>query len=72
MTELIVVKAALDPEAGVWLTKSSDVRGLRIKAPTLNALAERVRRTMQDFLKEDDLQAGSAIQFRILVDPNKA
>lgn len=53
MTQVIVVKAAFDPEAGVWYTESSDVHGLRIEAPTLDALVERVPGAVQDLLEED-------------------
>lgn len=47
---MIVVKAAHDPEAGVWFTESGDVHGLRIEAATLEALIDRVPLAIQDLL----------------------
>lgn len=58
MTQVIVVKAAFDPEAGVWYTESSDVYGLRIEAATLDALVERVPGAIQDLLEDDESQSG--------------
>jgi hypothetical protein len=57
MSQVIVVKAAFDPEANVWYTESSDVHGLRIEAPTLDALVARVPGAVQDLLEEEG-QAG--------------
>ena len=59
MSRVIVVKAVFDPEAGVWLTESSDVHGLRIEAATLEALLERIPGAIQDLLEDcggDDLR----------------
>ncbi|HZL00786.1 MAG TPA: DUF1902 domain-containing protein [Caulobacteraceae bacterium] len=55
MSQVIVVKAAFDPEAGVWYTQSSDVHGLRIEAATFDALVERVPGAVQDLLEDDGL-----------------
>jgi hypothetical protein len=52
MTQVIVVNAAFDPEAGVWFTESSDVYGLRIEAATLDALVERVPVAVRDLLED--------------------
>jgi hypothetical protein len=51
MAEVIIVKAAFDANAGVWYTESSDVFGLRIEAPTLDALVERVTGAVEDLLE---------------------
>ena len=51
MSQVIVVKAAYDLEAAVWYTESSDVYGLRIEAPTLDALVERVPGAVLDLLE---------------------
>ena len=51
MTQVIIVKAAYDSEAAVWYTQSSDVHGLRIEAPTLDVLVERVPGAVQDLLE---------------------
>jgi hypothetical protein len=53
MSQVIVVKAAFDPEANVWYTESSDVHGLRIEAPTLDVLIARVPGAVQDLLEEE-------------------
>lgn len=54
MTQVIVVKAAFDPDAGVWYTESSDVHGLRIEAFTLDALVARIPEAIQDLLEDGD------------------
>ena len=51
MTQVIVVQATYDPEAAVWYTESSDVYVLRIEAPTLDALFERVPAAVLDLLE---------------------
>lgn len=52
MRQVIVVKAAYDPEAGVWIVESSDVHGLRIEAATLEALIARIPGAIQDLLED--------------------
>jgi hypothetical protein len=52
MSEVIVVKAAFDADAGVWIIESSDVHGLRIEAPTLEALIKRIPTAIQDLLQD--------------------
>jgi hypothetical protein len=66
MTEVIVVKAAFDAEAGVWFTESSDVYGLRIEAPTLDALVERVPGAVQDLLEVDGQSGGLVIPIEVI------
>jgi hypothetical protein len=53
MSEIIVVKAHFDPDAGVWYTESSDIHGLRIEAASLDALVERIPGAVQDLLEDD-------------------
>jgi hypothetical protein len=54
MSSVIVVMAAYDPEAGVWYIESSDVHGLRIEAPTLDALVERIPGAVRDLLEDGE------------------
>lgn len=53
MSQVIVVKARYDAEAGVWITESADVHGLRIEAATLEALIARIPGAVQDLLDDD-------------------
>jgi len=53
MNQVIVAKAAFDAEAGVWIIESSDIRGLRIEAPTLEALVVRIPVAIQDLMGTD-------------------
>ena len=53
MNQVIVVKAAFDAEAGVWIVESSDIHGLRIEAATLEGLIERIPGAVQDLLEGD-------------------
>jgi hypothetical protein len=66
MSRVIVVKAAFDPDAGVWYTKSSDVHGLRIEAPTLDGLVERIPGAVQDLLEEDQEPGALDIPIEII------
>lgn len=54
MSKLIVVKATFDAEAGVWFTESSDLHGLNIEAPTIEALMLRIPGAVQDLLEDRD------------------
>ena len=52
MTDLLIVKAIHDPDAGVWYTESKDVHGLRLEAPSLEALIARIPGAVQDLLED--------------------
>ena len=59
MSRLVVVKAALDREAGVFNVESSDLFGLNVEAPTLESLMEKLPGVVADLLCEDpDYLAG--------------
>ncbi|MGH7024026.1 MAG: DUF1902 domain-containing protein [Caulobacteraceae bacterium] len=66
MTGIIVVKANFDAEAGVWYTESSDVHGLRIEAPTLDALVERIPGAVQDLLEDETDAAFHEIPIEVI------
>ncbi len=51
MSRVIVVKAVYDAEAGVWLTESADIYGLRIEAATLERLVDRIPGAVEDLLE---------------------
>jgi hypothetical protein len=66
MTKVIVVKAAFDAEAGVWFTESSDVHGLRLEAPTLDALVARLPGAVHDLLEDQSDSAGLDIPIEVI------
>lgn len=66
MTQVIVVKAAFDAEAGVWFTESSDVHGLRFEAPTLDALVARLPGAVQDLLEDQSDSDGLDISIEVI------
>ena len=51
MSDILIVKANYDPDAGVWYTESSDIHGLRIEAPSLEALIDRIPGAVQNLLE---------------------
>jgi predicted RNase H-like HicB family nuclease len=51
-SQLIVVKAARDEEAGVWFIESSDMPGLNVEADTLEELIEKIPAAIQDLVEE--------------------
>ena len=51
MTRSVVVKAAHDPEAGVWYVEESDLFGLNAEAETLEGLVEKLPVVISDLLE---------------------
>ena len=47
---VIVVKAALDTEAGVWFVESSDPPGLCLEAETIEKLIDKLPAAVSDLL----------------------
>ena len=47
----IVVKAAFDTEAGVWYVKSSDLPGLNVEAPSVEAFTRQVELAASDLIE---------------------
>ncbi|HWJ88093.1 MAG TPA: DUF1902 domain-containing protein [Pelagibacterium sp.] len=55
MSSIILVRADWDDEAGVWFATSSDIDGLAVEAPTVEALYERVSGALQDLVELNGL-----------------
>lgn len=53
MSRVIVVKAARDADADVWVIESSDVPGLRLEGDTLEELTEKLPGAILDLLESD-------------------
>lgn len=53
---LFHVAADWDPEAGVWVATSDDVPGLTTEAPTVEALAEKLRIMIPELLEANQLR----------------
>lgn len=66
MSQVIVVKAAFDPDAEVWFTESSDVHGLRIEAPALDALVARLPGAVRDLLEDSDDLGATDIPIEVI------
>ena len=50
--QIIVVKAARDPDAGVWFIESSDLPGLNAEAETIEALVDKLPALISDLVSE--------------------
>ena len=50
---LILVKAAYDADAAVWLVESSDLEGVNAEAPSLEELLEKLPGVVLDLLEEE-------------------
>ena len=50
--DMIVVKAAYDPEARVWFVESSDLPGINAEAETIEALVEKLPPIVADLIAE--------------------
>lgn len=55
MSRMIIVRAAFDPEAGVWFVESSDVPGLAAEAESVEALGEKLPGMIADLLEENGM-----------------
>lgn len=53
MSRVIVVKAARDADADVWVIESSDVPGLHLEGDTLEELTEKLPGAILDLLESD-------------------
>lgn len=49
---MIVVKAGFDDEAGVWFVEHSDLDGLNVEAPSMEAFRRQVELAVGDLLEE--------------------
>jgi len=49
---MIVVRAVWDPEAGVWVATSDDVKGLATEAETQQALVEKLHVMIPELLED--------------------
>ncbi|WP_436640059.1 DUF1902 domain-containing protein [Microbaculum sp. FT89] len=56
--DIIVVKAARDPDAGVWFVESSDVPGLNLEAETLEELVDKLPGAVADLLEIGGFEGG--------------
>ncbi|HKH43195.1 MAG TPA: DUF1902 domain-containing protein [Thermoanaerobaculia bacterium] len=56
-TRVFHVHADWDPEVDVWVATSEDVPGLATEAPTIEALAEKLRNLIPELLEANQLLA---------------
>ncbi len=67
---LIVVKAAYDPEAGVWFVESSDLPGLNVEASTVEKLQEQVPLAVADLIEASGAGEDFDIPIEIIAHPS--
>ena len=66
MARPIVVTADWDPEAGVWVATTRDLRGLVTEAETLEALRAKLPGMILDLLEEaGDVELTASIEIRV-------
>jgi predicted RNase H-like HicB family nuclease len=66
MTNLIVVKAAWDPDAGVWWVEHSDLPGLNLEAEGLEALCDKLPGAIEDLLEAAGHTGEREVQIEII------
>jgi hypothetical protein len=67
---LIVVRAAWDPEAQVWVAESEDVPGLVTEAESIEALQRKLPGIIQDLLEDDGSGAGQEVEIPVEIVAN--
>jgi hypothetical protein len=65
ISNLIVVKAAFDPEAGVWFVEDSDLYGLNAESETLEGLIEKLPDVAADLLLANGVDSESVQEIPI-------
>lgn len=65
MDRTINVHVAYDEEARVWYVSRSDVHGLRIEAPKIEQMIERVQEALLDLL-DDDGDGGGVVPVEVI------
>lgn len=58
---VVIVKAALDTEVGIWFVEWSDLPGLNLEAPSLDLLMEKLLAAIRDLLDEEGVEGGRDI-----------
>jgi predicted RNase H-like HicB family nuclease len=66
MGSLIVVKAAWDPDAGVWWVEHSDLPGLNLEAESLEALRDKLPGAIEDLLEAAGHTGEREVQIEII------
>jgi hypothetical protein len=66
MTNLIVVKAAWDPDAGVWWVEHSDLPGLNLEAESLEALRDKLPGAIEDLFEAAGHTGEREVQIEII------
>lgn len=56
MSTVLVVKAAYDADARVWYVESSDIPGLNLEAPSLEALRDKIPGAALDLFEADGVE----------------
>lgn len=67
MARKIIVKAAHDPEAGVWYVEESDLFGVNAEAETLEELVDKLPPVISDLLEADGRSAEPQVELEIYV-----
>src|ERR1700674_4338583 len=66
MTTLIVIKAAWDPDAGVWCVEHSDLPGLNLEAESLEALRDKLPGALEDLMEAAGQTGEREVQIEII------
>ena len=66
MRDVLNVHVAYDAEASVWYVSHSDVHGLRVEAPDMERMIERVSGALRDLLDDRDGPDGLDIPVEVI------
>jgi hypothetical protein len=67
MHRAVTVKAAHDPDAGVWYVEESDLFGLNAEADTLEGLVQKLPAVMSDLLEPNGTDTEVPIELVVRV-----
>lgn len=66
--EAFTVLAHWDPEAGVWWTESSDIKGLVAESETIEGLLHEIRQIVPDLMQLNHGISSQSVQINLVAD----
>ncbi len=63
----IIVRAAWDADAHVWVAQSPDLPGLILEAPSQDALLEKLQHAIPDLIAETEIETQGLLEIPVVL-----